>query len=74
MLALPGLKIGWMAVTGDSSLVKKTIRALEMISDTFLPVNEAAQFAISALFRHSGKFQSAYASKIQSNMELARLC
>ncbi len=51
MLALPGLKIGWMAVSGDPSLVKKTMHALDMISDTFLPVNETAQFAVPALLR-----------------------
>src|SRR5262249_33999660 len=28
MLALPGVKIGWMAVTGEPTLVAKTMRAL----------------------------------------------
>ena len=71
MLALPGLKIGWMAITGDPALVKKTVRALDMISDTFLPVNEASQFAVPALLRQSAAFRSSYASKIRTNMELA---
>ena len=46
MFALPGMKIGWMGVTGDTALVKKSMSALELISDTFLPVNEMAQFAV----------------------------
>src|SRR5262249_41294856 len=39
MFALPGMKLGWMAVSGDDALVKKSVSALELISDTFLPVN-----------------------------------
>src|SRR5204863_7569379 len=35
MFALPGIKLGWMAVSGDESLVRKSLSALEMISDTF---------------------------------------
>src|SRR6185295_18345947 len=46
MFALPGIKLGWMAVSGDPTLVKKSMAALEMISDTFLPVNEIVQFAV----------------------------
>jgi len=32
MFALPGIKIGWMAVTGEQSLVRKAVSALELIS------------------------------------------
>jgi len=46
MFALPGMKIGWMALTGDPDLVRKSMAALDLISDTFLPVNEIAQFAV----------------------------
>src|SRR5262245_34227484 len=51
MFALPGIKIGWMAISGDDVLVKKSIGALDLISDTFLPVNEIAQFAVPEIFR-----------------------
>src|SRR5205807_9595097 len=44
LFALPGMKIGWMAISGDKDLVRKSVAALELISDTFLPVNEIAQF------------------------------
>ncbi len=71
MLALPGLKIGWMAVTGDPSLVAKVIKALDVISDTFLPVNEAVQFAAPALLRNSTAFQASYTSDIRQRMDLA---
>src|SRR5947208_15923005 len=49
MFALPGMKIGWMAVTGHPGLVRKSMAALDLISDTFLPVNEIGQFAVPSL-------------------------
>ena len=60
MFALPGLKIGWMAVTGDEGLVKKSLGALELMSDTFLPVNEIAQFAVPDIFRRGQEFLRHY--------------
>ena len=60
MFALPGMKIGWMAVTGDTALVKKSMSALELISDTFLPVNEMAQFAVPEVFNRGQNFLARY--------------
>ncbi len=71
MLALPGLKIGWILVSGDPSLVKKSIRALEMFSDTFLPVNEMAQAALPSLLSESRRFQHSYFKKLKERRDLA---
>jgi alanine-synthesizing transaminase len=60
MFALPGMKIGWMAITGDPALVKKSVAALELISDTFLPVNEIAQFSVEEIFKRGGNFLRQY--------------
>src|SRR5207253_5768035 len=60
MFALPGMKIGWMALTGDPELVKKSMAALELISDTFLPVNEIAQFVVPEIFRRGQDFLAQY--------------
>jgi len=60
MFALPGMKIGWIGVSGDADLVEKTRSALEMISDTFLPVNEIAQFAVPQIFEQGRGFLSNY--------------
>jgi aspartate/methionine/tyrosine aminotransferase len=54
------MKIGWMAVSGDEAMVKKSLAALELISDTFLPVNEIAQFAAPAIFERGGPFLKEY--------------
>jgi alanine-synthesizing transaminase len=60
MFALPGFKIGWMVVSGRKDLVERSMAALELISDTFLPVNEIAQFATPEIFRHGQSFLNSY--------------
>jgi alanine-synthesizing transaminase len=60
MFALPGIKVGWMAISGNAPLVKKAIDALELISDTFLPVNEIAQFATAEIFERGQPFLQDY--------------
>jgi aspartate/methionine/tyrosine aminotransferase len=60
MFALPGIKIGWMAISGNAPLVKKSVDALELISDTFLPVNETAQFAAPQIFEQGEPFLQSY--------------
>jgi alanine-synthesizing transaminase len=71
MLALPGMKIGWIAFTGEPPLVRKALAALETISDTFLPVNEIAQLAVPALFEGAKTFLPAYQSTIRERARLA---
>lgn len=60
MLALPGIKLGWMAITGDSTQVGRALTGLEMISDTFLPVSEPVQNAVPALLKGSVAFQKSF--------------
>lgn len=71
MFALPGLKIGWLAVSGETSLVQKALKALEMISDTFLPVNEVAQCAVPGIFSHGRDFLKNYRAEISSRCKKA---
>ncbi len=65
--ALPGMKVGWIAVTGRKSLVQNSLRTLEMISDTFLPVNEIAQFATADIIKRGDSF-------INKQVEFVRAC
>jgi len=60
MFGLPGMKIGWIGVSGDEHLVHRSMSALELISDTFLPVNETAQFAVPQIFSRGQAFLSNY--------------
>lgn len=71
MLALPGMKIGWIALSGEAPLVRKALAALETISDTFLPVNEIAQFSVPALFEGAKGFLPPYQSAIRERARLA---
>jgi aspartate/methionine/tyrosine aminotransferase len=54
------MKLGWMAVSGDDALVKKSVAALDLISDTFLPVNEIMQFSVPEIFRRGAEFLDRY--------------
>lgn len=71
MFALPGMKIGWIAVTGDPDRVQKAVQALDMISDTFLPVNEAAQFALPVIFSKGRSFLTGVKNDIARRAEMA---
>lgn len=65
MFALPGMKVGWMAITGDAALVENTVRTLELISDTFLPVSETAQFSIPSIFERGRPFLDEYRKRVR---------
>jgi len=71
MLALPGIKFGWMGVTGDPDKVQPALRALELISDTFLPVNEIVQAAAPQLLRRGQRFLDGYVREIRRRWEVA---
>lgn len=73
MLALPGVKIGWIAVTGGQSRVEKSVHLLKGISDTFLPVNEDAQFALPALLHDGKPFMKSYQAQIRHRFQMAVL-
>jgi hypothetical protein len=64
MFALPGLKFGWMAVSGESDKVRQALRALELISDTFLPVNEIIQAAAPEIFKYGKSVAAGFARRI----------
>jgi len=71
MLALPGIKIGWIAISGEAARVKKTTRILQGIADTFLPVNELAQFALPTLLEEGKDFLKRYQKEIKHRYEIA---
>ena len=66
MFALPGMKLGWMSISGDEPLVVRAMRTLEMMSDTFLPVNEIAQFSVPGVIGRGQEFLATYKNRIES--------
>jgi alanine-synthesizing transaminase len=70
MFALPGLKFGWMAVSGESGRVQQALRSLELISDTFLPVNEIVQASAPEIFQYGQAVSKEFAQRIKQCWEL----
>jgi alanine-synthesizing transaminase len=71
MFALPGLKFGWMAVSGEPERVGRAMRALELISDTFLPVNEIVQAAAPDIFLRGERVGTDFARRIRECWDIA---
>jgi aspartate/methionine/tyrosine aminotransferase len=63
-----------MAVSGDAERVQKAMRALEMISDTFLPVNEGVQAAAPEIFRQGKPIACEFARRMRDRWTLAEEC
>jgi aspartate/methionine/tyrosine aminotransferase len=64
MFALPGMKLGWMALTGEPGAVQRALSAFERMSDAFLPVNEIAQAAAPRILSDGSSFLAQYRSTI----------
>lgn len=69
--ALPGLKLGWIAVTGREDLVMQSVAVLEMISDTFLPVSEIVQASVPEIFKRGKEFRSNYIEAVSRLRKIA---
>ena len=65
MFALPGIKLGWIAISGDADKVQRALRSLELISDTFLPVNEIVQACVPEIFALGEAVKNDFAKRIR---------
>jgi alanine-synthesizing transaminase len=72
MFALPGMKFGWMTVSGDSGMVKQALRSLELISDTFLPVNETIQASAPEIFQLGNAVRFEFGHRIRECWRLTK--
>jgi alanine-synthesizing transaminase len=73
MFALPGIKFGWMAVSGHRDRVRQALHALELISDTFLPVNEIVQAAAPDIFRQGWETATKFSRLIRERWNVAEI-
>jgi aspartate/methionine/tyrosine aminotransferase len=71
MCARPGMKLGWIGISGDDHLVERSLGALELISDTFLPVNEVVQFSVPEIFARGAEFIEGYRRYIRQCRDIA---
>jgi aspartate/methionine/tyrosine aminotransferase len=70
MLALPQLKLGWIAASGPGDQVEEAIGRLEVISDTFLSVNTPVQVALPELLSMKGRTQERIRARLDANRAL----
>ena len=71
MFALPGIKFGWMAISGDPDKVRQSMRSLELMSDTFLPVNEIVQASAPEIFDRGRDIRIEFARRIRECWDTA---
>jgi aspartate/methionine/tyrosine aminotransferase len=71
LFALPGIKLGWMAFSGNAAVVQPVLAALEAMSDAFLPVNEIVQAAVPSIFAEGQDFLREYRSEISRRRDAA---
>lgn len=64
---LPGLKLGWLHVGGPAALRDEALARLELVADTYLPVNTPVQLALPALLAHAPRFQQALLARVREN-------
>lgn len=71
MFALPALKLGWIAVSGDGSAVAAAVDRLETQVDAFLACHTPIQEALPGLFAQSAPFLSSYRATVARRRDLA---
>ncbi|MFP4350269.1 MAG: pyridoxal phosphate-dependent aminotransferase [Desulfococcaceae bacterium] len=67
LVALPQMKLGWIAVSGESNRVRAARSRLETLLDFYLSVGTPIQLAAPVLFRLRGKIQSQVQSRLSEN-------
>ncbi len=72
MFALPALKLGWIAVTGETGRVAKAVDQLEIQNDTFLTCHTPIQEALPALFQEGQGFVKDYRETVCRRLDTAQ--
>lgn len=73
MLALPQLKLAWIAVSGPEDEASQALQRLEVIADTFLSVNTPVQRGLGELLSLRAVIQSQVMRQLSDNrVHLAR--
>jgi aspartate/methionine/tyrosine aminotransferase len=72
MAAMPQLKLGWIAIRGDSKLTAAARTRLEFMNDIFLSANTPAQAALPELLAAGAIVRGEILGRIGSNLEFLR--
>lgn len=65
--ALPQLKLSWMAVSGAENLVQRALGQLDLITDTYLSVNDVTQHGLPALLTAAEERRGLVFERLQRN-------
>jgi len=68
VLALPQLKLAWIAASGPAALVNEAIARLSVIADTYLSVSTPVQLALPELLAARHDVQRALRDRTRSNL------
>jgi hypothetical protein len=69
--ALPQLKLSWIAVSGDEAQVDRTLRQLDLVTDTYLSVNDVTQRTLPSLLAASVERRRLLFERLQQNRRSA---
>jgi alanine-synthesizing transaminase len=70
MIGLPQMKLGWIIINGQRSIVSEAMERLEIISDTFLSVNTPVQVALPKLLGTGVIVQQNILDRIRNNYSI----
>ena len=71
-LALPQMKLGWIAASGPEALRMAALERLEVIADTFLSVGTPIQVAAPTLLAHADDLQQPVRQRVTRNLATLR--
>lgn len=66
-VALPQVKLGWIALGGPASDVEQALERLDFITDTYLSVSTPVQVALPHLLREGASMRAAVAARVRRN-------
>ncbi len=67
LAGLPQMKLGWVAVSGESRRVEEASSRLAMIGDTYLSVNTPVQAGLGEILMHSSNLAEAIRTRAAAN-------
>lgn len=68
--ALPGLKLSWIRVDGPATPRNELLTSLELLSDTFLGVNQLTQGIMPELVRHTRRWRRKFRKTVEKNRDI----
>lgn len=70
VVAMPQLKVGWIAIHGPSANVDESLHRLEYLNDYYLSASLPIQSVVSDLLRHRKSIQSTVRQRVADNYSI----